>query len=78
MEPAKVTQYPSISIAPSSAVVRGLIEEREEWLSPNAVRSRDSRGRDVPEEPSTLRTDFQRDRDRILHSKAFPQFTHDS
>ena len=76
MEPAKVTQYPSISNAPSSAVVRGLLEEREERLSPYAVRSRDSKGRDALEQPSRLRTEFQRDRDRILHSNAFRRLKH--
>jgi dGTPase len=46
-------------------------EREEEWLSPLAVRSYDTRGRLRAEEPCRLRTPFQRDRDRILHSKAF-------
>jgi dGTPase len=46
-------------------------EREEEWLSPFAVRSYDTRGRLRAEEPCRLRTPFQRDRDRILHSKAF-------
>ncbi len=41
------------------------------WLSPLAVRSYDTRGREAPEEPSPVRTPFQRDRDRIIHSKPF-------
>ena len=47
--------------------------EREEdaRLSPFAVRSSRSVGRERPEEPCPLRTDFQRDRDRIIHCKAF-------
>jgi dGTPase len=45
------------------------LEERS--LSPLAVRSYETRGRARPEEPCLLRTPFQRDRDRILHSKAF-------
>ena len=50
----------------------GLVREQEErWLSPLAVRSYESRGRDVQEEECRLRTPFQRDRDRIVHSKAF-------
>jgi len=50
----------------------GLVREHEErWLSPLAVRSYESRGRNVPEEECRLRTPFQRDRDRIVHSKAF-------
>ena len=40
-------------------------------LSPIAVRSYETRGRAVPEEPCGLRTPFQRDRDRIVHSSAF-------
>ena len=49
-----------------------LVREHEErWLSPRAVRSYASRGRNLPEEECRLRTPFQRDRDRIVHSKAF-------
>src|SRR5579864_1773463 len=49
-----------------------LVREHEErWLSPLAVRSYESRGRNLPEEECRLRTPFQRDRDRIVHSKAF-------
>jgi dGTPase len=48
-----------------------LIAEREASLSPYAVRSLDTRGRELPEEPCSVRTDFQRDRDRIVHSKPF-------
>lgn len=44
--------------------------EREN-LSPYATLSENSRGRDVPEEQCDIRPVFQRDRDRILHSKAF-------
>ena len=49
-----------------------LIREREEtWLSPLAVRSYETKGRLRPEEPCGVRTPFQRDRDRIVHSKPF-------
>jgi len=41
------------------------------WLSPLAVRSYETRGRAEPENECGLRTPFQRDRDRIVHSKAF-------
>src|SRR5213080_3757083 len=48
------------------------VREREEsWLSPLAVRSYETGGRLYDEEACALRTPFQRDRDRILHSKAF-------
>ncbi|MDQ3778669.1 MAG: deoxyguanosinetriphosphate triphosphohydrolase [Actinomycetota bacterium] len=46
-------------------------EHEEAWLSPLAVRSYETRGRAQEEEPCRLRTPFQRDRDRIVHSKAF-------
>jgi dGTPase len=46
-------------------------EHEEAWLSPHAVRSYESRGRAREEDECRLRTPFQRDRDRILHSKAF-------
>jgi dGTPase len=46
-------------------------EHEEGWLSPHAVRSYESRGRARDEDECLLRTPFQRDRDRILHSKAF-------
>ncbi len=42
-----------------------------EWLSPLAVRSYETRGRTEPEDLSSVRTPFQRDRDRIVHSKPF-------
>ncbi len=50
------------------ARIRGL---EEESLSPFAVRSYETRGRAVPEDECGLRTPFQRDRDRIVHSKSF-------
>jgi dGTPase len=57
--------------------VREQIEAAEETrLSPHAMRSARSRGRQVPEEPHPLRTAFQRDRDRILHAKAFRRLAH--
>jgi len=46
-------------------------EQEESWLSPLAVRSYESRGRAREESECRVRTPFQRDRDRILHSKAF-------
>jgi dGTPase len=46
-----------------------LLEERS--LGPNAVRSYETLGRAREEEPCHVRTPFQRDRDRIVHSKPF-------
>ncbi len=48
----------------------------DEWLSPHAVRSRDSRGREREEPPDPLRTCFMRDRDRIIHCKSFRRLKH--
>ena len=56
--------------------VRERIEARENLLSPHAQRSGDSAGREITEFPSPLRTAFQRDRDRIVHSKAFRRLKH--
>src|SRR5438876_191943 len=54
-----------------------LVREHEErWLSPLAVRSYETRGRAREEEPCLLRTPFQRDRDRIVHTKAFRRLMH--
>jgi dGTPase len=46
-------------------------EHEDRWLSPLAVRSYEHGGRLRPEEECGVRTPFQRDRDRILHSKPF-------
>jgi dGTPase len=45
-------------------------------LSPLATRSVDTLGRDIPEDLDTWRTPFERDRDRITHSKAFRRLKH--
>jgi len=47
-----------------------------EWLSPLAVPAAASRGRRRPEPACALRTVFQRDRDRIIHSKSFRRLKH--
>lgn len=53
-------------------ITRQDIEAREyEILSPLASKAAESKGRMFPEEQCALRTDYQRDRDRIIHSKAF-------
>jgi len=56
--------------------VRQLAEEKEESLSPNAIKSKQSRGRLRYEKPCPIRTAFQRDRDRIIHTKAFRRLKH--
>jgi len=56
--------------------IRQRIEESENRLSDYASKSRLSRGRLKWEESSSLRTDFQRDRDRIIYSNAFRRLKH--
>lgn len=52
--------------------VRQILEERErQILAPHATFVAESRGRVTPEDEDPYRTAFQRDRDRILHTKAF-------
>ena len=52
--------------------IREQLEEREhKILSPFAAYSDESRGRDRYEEACDIRPVYQRDRDRILHSKSF-------
>lgn len=54
------------------------VQERLEWeqLSPYATKSSASKGRVQSEVACNMRTDFQRDRDRILHAKAFRRLAH--
>ena len=57
--------------------VRLLLEEEEaQKLSPFASLSSRSRGREAPITPCDIRTEYQRDRDRIIHSKAFRRLMH--
>jgi dGTPase len=56
--------------------VRLSADELEAGLSRWAQRSADSRGRERPEEPCTLRTPYQRDRGRIVHCKSFRRLEH--
>jgi dGTPase len=51
------------------------VRERE-LLAPQAARSADSRGRLRPEREDDIRPAFQRDRDRIIHCKAFRRLKH--
>ena len=53
-------------------LIREQLEQREyDLLRPYAAHARETRGRAEPEEEDPYRTAFQRDRDRILHTKAF-------
>lgn len=57
--------------------IRHKLEEKEiNTLSEFATKSRYSKGRKEPEEECNIRTCFQRDRDRIVHSKAFRRLKH--
>ena len=52
--------------------IRERTEQQEfELLSPLASRSAESRGRETPVTPCEIRTDYQRDRDRVIHCKSF-------
>ncbi len=51
-------------------------ENEKKILSPHACLSADSKGRDIYETPCDIRTDFQRDRDRIIHCNAFRRLKH--
>ena len=56
--------------------IRQIAEGKEESLSPYAIKSSLSRGRLRVEDPCPVRTAFQRDRDRIIHCKAFRRLKH--
>lgn len=57
--------------------IREQYEELERRiLSPHASFSADSKGREREEEKDAIRTEYQRDRDRIIHSRAFRRLKH--
>lgn len=57
--------------------LRELQEQREEsFLSDHGTKSKDTKGRARQEEKCDIRTDFQRDRDRIIHCKSFRRLKH--
>lgn len=57
--------------------IREQTEQMEaEILSPYAALCKNSLGRERPEAPCDIRTDYQRDRDRIIHCKAFRRMKH--
>jgi dGTPase len=71
VDPADVSD-PGDTMAAVAPTPRERIERIErDTLSPHATLSSASKGRERPEEPDPLRTAFQRDRDRIVHAKAF-------
>ena len=62
------------ALAPPAGQLFGREEKRRLEalrLAPFALKNRDSRGRAHSESPDPLRTEFERDRDRIVHSTAF-------
>src|SRR5207248_6024646 len=74
---------PGVSLAGASVwpeamgTPRERIEEIERrTLSERAVLSSETKGRERDEEPHPLRTAFQRDRDRVVHAKAFRRLKH--
>src|SRR6478735_5516165 len=62
---------PELAGRVADAFAARMREVEERTLSPQALRSYETRGRGRPEEECLVRTPFQRDRDRILHSKPF-------
>jgi dGTPase len=62
---------PELAGRVADAFATRMREVEEHALSPLAVRSYETRGRERPEDECRVRTPFQRDRDRILHSKPF-------
>ena len=54
-----------------SSVCEMFLEREKQTLSPYAFLTANTRGRDLPYTPSEMRTEFQRDRDRIIHSQSF-------
>ena len=54
-----------------SCVRERIYANEESFLSPFAMKSKATRGRKVQEKPCDFRTDFQRDRDRIIYSNSF-------
>ncbi len=53
-----------------------LLEREKATLSPYAFLTESTRGREHPYTPCPMRTEFQRDRDRIIHSQAFRRLMH--
>ncbi|MGH2534042.1 MAG: deoxyguanosinetriphosphate triphosphohydrolase [Thermomicrobiales bacterium] len=61
---------------PHASSIRVALEAMEDdLLAPRAKRSRLATRR-LPEDPSSIRTEYQRDRDRVIHSKSFRRLMH--
>ena len=73
---ARVGHVPELAGRVADAFATRIREQEEAWLSPLAVRSYETRGRVHAEDACRLRTPFQRDRDRIVHSKSFRRLKH--
>ena len=63
------------TVRASTGVRERLEAHEDQWFAPLATRSRDAPRR-WQEDPSPVRTEFQRDRDRIIHSKSFRRLKH--
>ncbi len=63
--------YYAVNAELGGAMKEKTYKKEEIFLSPFATKSKDTIGRATFEEPCPMRTDFQRDRDRIIHCKAF-------
>jgi len=59
-----------------STIREGLEQRERDTLAPQAARSAETRGRLTPEPEDDVRPSYQRDRDRIIHSKAFRRLKH--
>src|SRR5262249_28903889 len=73
---ARVGHMPELAGRVADAFETRIREQEEAFLSPLAVRSYETRGRLRAEDQCRLRAPFQRDRDRIVHSKAFRRLKH--
>ena len=67
---------PELAGRASDAFAQRVREHEERTLSPLAVRSYETQGRAHEEDSCSVRTPFQRDRDRIVHTKAFRRLMH--
>ncbi len=67
---------PELAGRVADAFAQRVQEHERQWLSPLAARSYESLGRLREEADCRLRTPFQRDRDRIVHCKAFRRLKH--